>query len=295
MDPTVKTKILSRLKADFEALSPSLKVVAKYIVDNPSDFGLDTIRQTASKAGVSTYTLVRMAKYLDQESFEKLRDPFRLALVSGSELTEDMNWIAALADYPETGAVQAEATLNTLSIVQRSLHQQDPAKLKRVVEMMFGARNVYLTGVRASYGLAYYFHYVGRMALPTLQLIPRHMNSATDELNYADDRDILIAITFTPYSKETIQACKFAQSKGLRLIMITDSDVVLPDLRPAEVVVVSTVTTHFFGCYSGTMAVLENILSLLVNRGGREAEKRIESYENLRHDIDAYWPKAKKH
>lgn len=295
MDPTRKTKILSKLKGDFEGFSPGLKIVAKYIVDNPSDFGLDTIRQTANKAGVSTYTLVRMAKYLGQESFEKLRDPFRLALVSGSELTENMDWIAALAEYPETGVVQAEATLNTLSIVQRSLHQQDPAKLKRVVDMMFEARNVYLTGVRSSYGLAYYFHYVGRMALPTLQLIPRHMNSAVDELNYANDQDILIAITFTPYSKETIQACKFAQSKGLRLIMIADSDVIAPDLRPAEVMVVSTVTTHFFACYSGTMAVLENILSLLVNRGGREAEKRIESYENLRRDIDAYWPNIKKH
>lgn len=77
--------------------------------------------------------------------------------------------------------------------------------------------------------------------------------------------------------------------------MIADSDVIAPDLRPAEVMVVSTVTTHFFACYSGTMAVLENILSLLVNRGGREAEKRIESYENLRRDIDAYWPNIKKH
>jgi len=295
MDPTVKTKILSRLKAEFEDLSPRLKVVAKYIIDNPADFGLDTIRQTARKSGVSTYTLVRMAKYLGQDSYETLREPFRAALVSGSELIEKVDWIAAVAEYPGTGAVQAEATLNTLSIVQRSLHQQDPAKLERIVDMMFEARNVYLTGIRASYGLAYYFHYVGRMALPTLQLIPRHMNSAVDELNYANDRDILIAITFTPYSKETIQACQFAQSRGVRLIMISDSDVIVPDLKPAEVIVVSTVTTHFFACFSGTMAVIESILTLLVKRGGQDAENRIESYENLRNDLNAYWPKTKKH
>jgi DNA-binding MurR/RpiR family transcriptional regulator len=295
MDPTQKTKMISKLKADFETLAPRLKLVAKYIVDNPSDFGLDPIRETARKSGVSTYTLVRMAKHLGLDRFEDLRAPFRSALVSGSELTANMDWLEAVAGYQDTGPAQAEATLNTLSIVQRSLHQLDPAKAKRVVDMMFAARNVYLTGVRASYGLAYYFHYVGRMALPTLQLIPRHMNSAIDELNYADDQDILIAITFNPYSKETIQACQFAQSRGLKLILIADSDVIAPDLRPSEVIVVSTITTHFFACFSGAMATIENILALLVERGGTAAERRIESYEDLRSDIDAYWRKPKKH
>ena len=64
MDPTVKMKMISKLKADYEGFSPRLRVVAKYIVDNPGDFGLDPIRVTARKAGVSTYTLVRMAQYL---------------------------------------------------------------------------------------------------------------------------------------------------------------------------------------------------------------------------------------
>jgi DNA-binding MurR/RpiR family transcriptional regulator len=295
MDPTQKTKLISKLKADYDGLAPRLKLVAKYIVDNPSDFGLDPIRETARKSGVSTYTLVRMAKYLGLDRFEDLRAPFRSALVSGSELTANMDWLEAVAEYADTGPAQAEATLNTLSIVQRSLHQLDPAKAKRVVDMMFSARNVYLTGVRSCYGLAYYFHYVGRMALPTLQLIPRHMNSAIDELNYADEQDILIAITFTPYAKETIQACHFARSRGLKLILIADSDVIEPDLKPSEVLVVSTITTHFFGCFSGAMAVIENILALLVERGGSAAEKRIESYEVLRNDVDVYWRKPKKH
>jgi len=295
MDPTAKIKIISTLKTEFEGFSPRLKVAAKYVVDNQADFGLDPIRETARKAGVSTYTLVRMAQFLGLEGFEELRAPFRTALVSSSELSDDLEWLEAVAAFEDTGPVQAEATLNTLNIVQRSLHQLSPDKLKRVVDMMFGARNVYLTGVRASYGLAYYFHYVGRMALPSLQLIPRHMNSSIDELNYADERDILVVITFTPYSMETIRACQFAQSRGLKLIIISDSDVIASELRPTEVLVVSIVSTHFFGCYAGAMAVIENILALLVKRGGADAEKRIASYEELRSDIDAYWTKQKKH
>lgn len=83
MDPTLKVRTISRLKEELPALTPRLRTVAKYIVDHPADFGLDPIRETARKAGVSTYTLVRMSQQLGFDSFEDLRDPFRHALVSG--------------------------------------------------------------------------------------------------------------------------------------------------------------------------------------------------------------------
>ena len=41
MDPTLKAKTISTLKDELPNLSPRLKLVAKYIVDHSSDFGLD--------------------------------------------------------------------------------------------------------------------------------------------------------------------------------------------------------------------------------------------------------------
>ena len=62
MDPTLKTKTTEALKEGILAFSPQMKTAAKYVIDYPSDFGLDSIRETARKAQVSTYTLVNMAK-----------------------------------------------------------------------------------------------------------------------------------------------------------------------------------------------------------------------------------------
>jgi DNA-binding MurR/RpiR family transcriptional regulator len=117
------------------------------------------------------------------------------------------------------------------------------------------------------------------------------MNSAIDELNYSDKKDALIAITFTPYSNEVIQTCKFAKSRGLRLILITDSDAIAADLNADEALIVSTATTHYFASYSGALAVIESLLALIVKRGGKAAQRRIESYDHLRSEFDAYWNK----
>lgn len=294
MDPTSKAKTISRLKGEISDLSPRLKPVAKYIVDHPADFGLDPIRETARKSGVSTYTLVRMAEHLGFDSFEGLRERFRHALVSMSHIAEVPDWIEALSAGSPTGAAQADAAVNSLGIVQRSLERPSAEQMERVAGMLLGARNSYLTIVRASYGLAYYFHYVGRMALPSLQLIPRHMNSAIDELNDADENNVLIAITFTPYSKETIEACKFAQKRGVRLIILSDSDVIFSEFTPEETLLVSVVSTHHFGCFAGAVAVLETLIAVLVKMGGQDATLRIKTYEDLRLSYNAYWGGRKK-
>lgn len=294
MDPALRTRTISALKQAFQEFSPRLKAVAKYIVDHPSDFGLDPIRETARKCDVSTYTLVRMAHQMGFAGYEELRAPFRHALLS-SEMGERPEWLEGLRAHSDLGRTQADAAANTMAIVQRSLERQTPEQMERITHMLLGARNVYLTAVRASYSLAYYFHYIGRMALPRLQLIPRHINSAIDELHHATGDDVMIAITFTPYSRETIEACKFARERGVKLIMISDSDVISPEFEPDETLVASTISTHHFGCYSGGMAIIETLLALLVQQGGDEVRSRIKSYEDLRKDTNAYWVAPKKH
>ncbi|MBT6300277.1 MAG: MurR/RpiR family transcriptional regulator [Paracoccaceae bacterium] len=293
MDPTLKSKTISKLKDEIEHLSPQLRTAAKYVIDNPADFGLDPIRETSRKSGVSTYTLVRTAHRLGFSSYEEFREPFRHALVSTSEFIQEPAWVDELRESGDIGRVQAEATRNAMSIVQRSLERQSTDELKEVVDTLLAARNVYLTAVRSSYAMAYYFHYVGRMALTSLQLIPRNMNSAIDELNYAGPGDVLIAITITPYSRETIQACEFARKKGVKLILITDSDIVSPELKPEYVLVTSVISTHHFGCFTGMLATLELLLALLVSRGGDAARERIKSYEDLRAENNAYWVRKK--
>lgn len=295
MDPTLKTRTISKLKEATPLLTPRLKAVAKYILDNAAEFGLDSIRETARKSGVSTFTLVRLAKRLGFDSYDDLREPFRHALVSSTEDVEGREWIDDLNDAGPTGTIQANATLNSLAIVQRSLQRQPTQKLEAVVDILLGARTVYVTAMRSSYGLAYHFNYIARMALQSMQLVPRHMGSAIDELSDAGPEDVLVALTFVPYSKETIEAAVYAKSLGATVIFITDSEIVAPEFKPDISLLVSTNSTHHIACSSGAMAVLEVLLAMIFQRGGPMVQNRISKYETLRKTHKAYWVSPKKH
>ena len=121
------------------------------------------------------------------------------------------------------------------------------------------------------------------------------MNNAIEELNTAGEKDVLIAIIFTPYSREPIEACRFAKKRGVRLLILSDSEMISPDFAPDENFIVSGISTHHFCCYAGAMAAIETLLALLEQVGGDEARSRIKTYEAMRLGQNAYWGVKKKH
>ncbi|WP_424989972.1 MurR/RpiR family transcriptional regulator [Fluviibacterium sp. S390] len=293
MDP--QSDLTRRLKAQIDDLPPRLKHVAKYIIDRPSDFALDPVRVTARKTGVSANSLVRLAEKMGFTGFDAFRTPFRQALASDPG-TQSGNWLERLEQDTQTSQAQAAMARNEIDIVTRSLRLLSQDRLNRTVTALTRARTAYVTATRGSYALAYYLHYVGRMALPGLELIPRHMGTATDELLDIGPEDCLLAITFSPYSTETIQSMRLARERGATLILLSDSEVIAPRIDPDIVLHVATRSAHGFDCYAGAMAVLDCLVGHLFETGGAAAQDRMTRYQALRDTTGAYWkpPRAPK-
>lgn len=286
------TQLIDRLRREIDQMPAQLQAATKYIIDHPADFGIDPIRVSADKIGVSTNVIVRLAHYLGFEGFEAFRHPFRQDLVTDRELLLGQDWLSRMQGGDSFAASQAVFARNELNVVTRSLRLSEPYKVKQAVELITSADRCFVTATRASYALAYYFHYAGRMAHLGLQLIPRHMGSAIDDLLKADQNDCLFAITVHPYSADTIQSMRFARDRGAKIIMLSDSDVVAPGLEPDVVLKISTRSQHHFSSFSGAMAVLECLLGHLFEANGDAARQRVEEYQTAREDTGAYWRAA---
>lgn len=290
---TTPTHLTDRLRKDIDTLPPQMQAAAKYVIDHPGDFGLDPIRVTAGKIGVSSNVLVRLAQRLGFDSFDAFRKPFRQTLATDRENRLGQDWLNHMRAGDPFSMAQAGFVQNELNVVSRSLRLMKPSQVERTIEYMVSANRCFITATRASYALAYYFHYAGRMAHPGFQLIPRHMGTAIDDLLDADQNDCLFALTVHPYSSDTIQSIRFARERGTRIILLSDSDVIAPGLDPDVVLPVSTRTQHHLSSFSGAMAVLECLLGHLFAAGGRAARDRVDRYQKAREDTGAYWQPAK--
>ena len=63
-------------------LTPEARKAATYVLENPRDVGVSTVREIAQAANVKPNTVVRMARQVGFEGYEDFRAPFRDAITA---------------------------------------------------------------------------------------------------------------------------------------------------------------------------------------------------------------------
>ena len=295
MTDAERRDIVARLQRELPELRPALRRAAKFILDHPNEIGLLPIRDAAAQARVSPNTLVRLGQWLGYPTYDHLRHPFREALKQGPHtISSQARWLQQLGQGEGFAPLYAQMAAASVSNLQRTFSENDPHKLEQAALDLAQARQAYVLGSRSSYSLAHYFFYVGRMAMPNLNLVPRHVSAPFDDLTLVGDQDVVLALSYSPYAKDTLQACEYAKARGARLIAITDS-VAAPLVYLADhVFVVPTQSPQYFASAVAIMALLETLLAFVVAQGGQETLDTIATFEKVREEMAVYWSEAER-
>jgi DNA-binding MurR/RpiR family transcriptional regulator len=118
--------------------------------------------------------------------------------------------------------------------------------------------------------------------------IPREGSTPTDDLAWADKRDVLIAMSMRPYRTEVVAAIEVAREQGLTIIGLSDSPA-SPIIRAADHgFVVAVDTPQFFPSSVSTIALLETLLSFVIAVASDEIVDRVEQFHRRRHQLGIY-------
>ncbi|MEJ1994858.1 MAG: MurR/RpiR family transcriptional regulator [Limibacillus sp.] len=286
MDQNLKTakQVTEALTQVFPDLPPALQAAARFIIDNPREVGLQSMRSLAAKASVHPNAFVRLARLIGFEGYDDLRERFRDFLVSDDlgGFGDRARWLQQLAAEGGTAGILSEMAGAVSDNLERGFVKQDPKHLEAVCDAILGARLVYIAGVGSAYSLAHQFWYVARMAFDNMLPVPREGSQPIDDLAHVGAEDLLIALTFQPYRVETMAAVRLAKRRGAKVIGITDS-ITSPLAREAdEVLVCPTSTPQFFQSQAAVTALLETLIAVLVGRAGEAARLRIEAFHEQR-------------
>ncbi len=256
---------LDEFRARLADLPPSLpkrlQQCADHIAANLDRIAVSTVAELAAGADVPPSALMRFCQVMGFAGFSDLQRLFREAYAPGlpdyatrlANLKAGAGGAAALvAEFVEASRLSLESVTNTL----------DEAALTRAVDDLAGAGMVHIMGARRAYPVAAYLSYVfEKMSVPAMlhegagKLDHRHALRAGDAL---------LAISFAPYSEETLALADEAQRRGLPVIALTDT-LSSPLARKATAVL--TVQEVDFGAFRSLSATLALALSLAVAVG----------------------------
>jgi DNA-binding MurR/RpiR family transcriptional regulator len=287
--PHSQEEVIERLLDEFDSLPGQLQLCARYIIDHPHEVGLQSMRTLAQDAEVHPNSFVRLARHLGFDGYESLRERFRDFVRGGIGSSPDrVQWLREMDRKGGSTAIFGSMAAACLDNTEKMFAQQSVKDLERAVDWMIGARRVYVLGLGLAYPLAYNFWYVARMGFDHFILSPRHGSLPSDDLIRVDQRDCLVAMTFQPYRRDTLDAVRLAKKRGARIIGVTDSNASTL-CREADLGLVSpTHTPQFFHSNSAVTALLESLCALLVVRGGDAAGEAVEAFHSARWEANIY-------
>lgn len=210
--------ILSQLNLAGRRLSKGHRRIADYVERNYDRAVFMTAARLGHEAGVSESTVVRFALACGYEGYPQLqralREVVRHRLTSRQRL--------ALSGGMSEADLPAAVLRTDLSNIRATLEGLDSAAVQQVVEALSGARAVYVLGLRSAAPLAQFLCYYLMYVLDDVRMISNVSNDVFEVMARARAEDVLVAISFPRYSNRTLEAMRFARSRGMRVVGITD-------------------------------------------------------------------------
>lgn len=288
-DTNVSSTVLDRLTEEWDALTPEAQKAARYVLENPADVGVSTVREIAEAAKVKPNTFVRMARQVGFEGYEDFREPFRDAIRKGRVSFPDRaRWLQDIGKSGELGGLYADMIGAAIRNIEETFAGIDANRLKSAAEIIWNSRQIFTLGVGVNNSNARNFTYLASTGMKQFHAIPRPGSTPADDLAWADEQDVLIAITCHPYRTEVIEAVKLARQQGLTVIGISDSPA-SPVIRNAHHgFVVAADTPQFFPSSVSTIALLETLLSFVIAVSSDEIVERVERFHRRRHQLGIY-------
>jgi len=286
----VSDVILERLAGELPALTPEARKAATYVLENPQDVGVSTVREIAKAAKVKPNTFVRMARQVGFEGYEDFRVPFRNAIKEGvtAGFPERARWLQETRKSDAMGALYADMVQDALRNIEETFARISADALKEAATAIWNSRNVFVLGVGINNANARNFTYLASTGMVQFHAIPRSGSTPVDDLAWADERDILIAITAKPFRAEVVEAVAIAKSQGVRVIGVSDSPA-SPILHAIDHrFVVATETAQFFPSSVSVIALLETLLSFVIAVASDEVVERVETFHARRHALGLY-------
>lgn len=202
---------LEQLQIAATESSPSLMRVGQWMTTNP----IQTLSQSAEEIAVLTGTSVaainRFSRVAGFKGFADLKAQLGVELQSAQERIQKLGNPQAESELPAISQAISEAATGPL--------------VSRVAGQMMKARRVWLVGFGSS---SYLAGYAAHALLPYLDSVASvsgegGSEEATLRLTRCGKGDVMIALTLPLYSKDTVHLARFARSRGVHVVAITDA------------------------------------------------------------------------
>jgi DNA-binding MurR/RpiR family transcriptional regulator len=212
---------LRQILTKVNSLNGAQKRLGHYLQTDSSAFLLSNVSDLARAVGVSKATVVRFAQSLGYKGFPEFKRDIQQEMRRKLRAADRME--ETFAELGNDENIFAKLIKRDIQLLEETLQAASFPDFHKAVEIILGARKVFLIGLNASMALAYLLHFrLVRVKKETHWIFLTGGTSLLEQLAFMDRTDVLIAIDFLQVPREVQTALQHAKKVGAPILGITD-------------------------------------------------------------------------
>lgn len=271
-------EIREKIQNNFDKLPANQRKVADYILDNFDNIPFVDVHGISKQVGVSVASVIRFAQSIGFSGFSELRD----AVAESLKKHLNKNEIFPLLDKSrlENDVLSSVAKMDvknindTLSIIDRDTFD-------KVIDKILSSKRVFTAGLGISYLLAEILSYQLTQVGVDASVLKHTHTLFLEQILFLEREDLLICFSFPPYSKETVDVAKFAESKNIDVISITNKATAPIASYSTAVLTVKSENMLFTNSFAAISVLINAIATACAVKNKSKAKKVLKESEKI--------------
>ena len=281
----VNEALKSKILAAYQRLPANQQRVADFILKQPHDLAFLTTDSLSETLKVSKATIVRFAQSLGYRGFTQLQNEVLDAVQS--TLRSPERYKVSLGKISNEGTLTLVAQ-HEVQNINRTVQYVERATFKSVVDLLRDARKVYTMGIGISSLLAQVFSYELNQVGIESQALESGTLRFVEHLALARRGDVIASFSFAPYSRETIEAAKYARKRGLTVVTITDKLTSPITFHADHVLAVRTENMLHTNSISAISVLINAVVTEVALKNKTAVSKMFKESTEILHQTDEY-------
>ncbi|MDT3695903.1 MAG: MurR/RpiR family transcriptional regulator [Ignavibacterium sp.] len=263
----IKEQIVSK----YNSLPKNHRKIADYFINNFDKIPFLNVQDLSCATGTSVASIVRFSQRAGFKGFNELRDEITgslrkelsnkqiFPLIEKHKIKEDL--------LTEVANLDIKNINDTLNLIERKTFDY-------VIDRILKSERVFTAGLGISYLLAEILAYQLTQVGVSSSILNHTHTVFNENILFLNPNDLLMVFSFPPYSKETIEAAKFAQERKIDVIAVTNQPAAPVTFFSKANLLVKSENMLFTNSFAA-ISVLINALATACAIKDRQRAKRI--------------------
>jgi DNA-binding MurR/RpiR family transcriptional regulator len=212
-------KLKERIQFHYGKLPKNQKKIAEFFLENFDHISFLTVQKVAEATSTNVAAVVRFAQSIGFSGFSEMRDEIVATLQNRLQSNNVFPSISSSKLVHDTLTTVANQDIANIS---DTLNLNERENYSKVIDLIINSERVFTVGLGISHLLAEIITYQLNQVGIFSNVLTNNQSTFMEQILFMNKKDLIITLSFPPYSKTTIEAVKYAHEKKIKIVSLTN-------------------------------------------------------------------------